>query len=237
MKKRILSGCICAMLLLCGFTTTAFAGGGEGLGEVEITTGGYEPESLTPEGNMSLVDDIEGDSAEDKQFITVVTRNGNYFYIIIDHAEDGENTVHFLNQVDERDLLSLMEDEAVEELTAVCSCSDRCVAGAVNTSCAICKTNMTECMGKEAEPETQTEDDTTDTPVADTDQSGSGTGILLLAVVGVLVAGGAGYYFKVYRPKRLAADEGDEYEDGSQWENEANYDDSPPWDDEPEDEE
>ena len=60
--------------------------------EPEETTGGYEPQPLTPEGNMSLVDDITGEASGDKQFITVVTKNGNYFYIIIDRAEDGEKT-------------------------------------------------------------------------------------------------------------------------------------------------
>ena len=37
---------------------------------------------------MTLVDDIAGESAGDKQFITVVTKGGNYFYIIIDRAEE-----------------------------------------------------------------------------------------------------------------------------------------------------
>ncbi len=66
---------------------------------------------LTPEGNMALVDDIEGEAAEDKQFIVVQSRGGHYFYIIIDNASEGENTVHFLNQVDEADLLSIIEEE------------------------------------------------------------------------------------------------------------------------------
>ena len=33
-------------------------------------------------GNLSLIDDIEGEAAEDKQFIIVQSKNGNYFYII-----------------------------------------------------------------------------------------------------------------------------------------------------------
>ena len=32
---------------------------------------------------MTLVDDIDGDAAEDKQFIVVKSKGGNYFYIIV----------------------------------------------------------------------------------------------------------------------------------------------------------
>ena len=79
---------LAALVLMGGFSVTAFAGGGDVSDEPptpvtetepEETTGGYEPQPLTPEGNMSLVDDITGEASGDKQFITVVTKNGNYF--------------------------------------------------------------------------------------------------------------------------------------------------------------
>ena len=66
---------------------------------------------LTPDGNLSLVDDIGPVTGEGQQFVTLVTKAGNYFYLIIDRDEKGEETVHFLNLVDERDLFSLMEDD------------------------------------------------------------------------------------------------------------------------------
>lgn len=65
--------------------------------------------ALTPDGNLSLIDDIGGSTRSGKQFITVETKNGNVFYFIIDRDDEGEETVHFLNQVDEADLLTLME--------------------------------------------------------------------------------------------------------------------------------
>lgn len=157
----------------------------------EPTTGSIP---LTPDGNMTLVDDIEGESTEDKQFITVVSKNGNYFYIIIDRAGDGENTVHFLNQVDEADLLALMEEGQAEVIPIVCSCAEKCQAGAVNTACKLCMTNMGECVGKVAEPMEPTE------PEEPTQQTNKGA---ILALVLILAAsGGAAYYFLVRKPKQ-----------------------------------
>lgn len=116
---RLLASLTVVVLCMTAFSVTAFAGGGDGdyyTGEPaettpepteEPATGGMEPEGqpLTPEGNATLVDDYYGD----KQLITVTTKAGNYFYILIDRAnEDKETAVHFLNQVDEADLLAAL---------------------------------------------------------------------------------------------------------------------------------
>ena len=73
-------------------------------------------EGITPDGNLTLVDDFSGETSSGKQFVTLVTKNGNYFYLIIDRDDKGKETVHFLNQVDEADLLALMEEEEIESL-------------------------------------------------------------------------------------------------------------------------
>ena len=197
---RFLSVILAVGLSAAMFTTTAFAGGGDEEGEVIPTepTGEVvstpDPKPLTPEGNMSLVDDIDGEASEDKQFITVVSKTGNYFYIIIDRAGDGENTVHFLNQVDEADLLALMEVE--EAPPAVCSCSVKCEAGAVNTACPVCANNMTACAGKAPEPQEPEEPE----PPAKENKGGMG-GLLVLLIVALAGGGGALYYFKLRKPK------------------------------------
>ena len=156
--------------------------------------------ALTPEGNLTLNDDLlqsEGyveDELQEKQFITVQSKNGNYFYLVIDRSGETEN-VYFLNLVDEADLLALMEDG---ENVPVCSCTDHCEAGAVNTACEVCKTNMTECAGtvKATEPEPTTE------PVEEpAEEPTNNSGVLLVVLLLAAGGGGALYWFKFRKEK------------------------------------
>ena len=204
---RLFTVMLAVVLCTTAFAVPASAGGGDGepyyteTAEPEATeepqeetTGGMEPEGqpLTPEGNATLVDDFYGD----KQLITVTTKAGNYFYILIDRAnEDAETAVHFLNQVDEEDLLALMEDGETQEEPAVCTCAEKCQAGAVNTSCPVCSVNMSECAGvePEAEPEPEPEE-----------ESGGGGALALVLVLLVLGGGGAFAYIKFIKPKQAA---------------------------------
>ena len=76
--------------------------------------------ALTPEGNLTLVDDYHTDYSDGsgQQFITLVSKSGNTFYLVIDRNAKGQQTVHFMNLVDEADLLSLMEEDAADAYTA-----------------------------------------------------------------------------------------------------------------------
>lgn len=190
---RMLTSFLAVVLCTTAFSVTAYAGGGENTDEPpteEITA-----QALTPEGNMTLVDDLYGEETGDKQFITVVSRNGHYFYIIIDRADEGENTVHFLNQVDETDLMALMEEEQGAAKPVVCICTDKCQAGEVNPSCEICMKNMSECMGKDPEPVEPAEPEE---PAEEKSNGGVVAAVLLLLAVG----GGAAAYFFVLKPKQ-----------------------------------
>ena len=186
-----------------------------------------EQPALTPEGNLSLIDDIlqnelggssDEDELQQKQFITVQSKNGNYFYLVIDRSGETEN-VYFMNLVDEADLMALME---TDEEVAACSCRDKCAVGAINSNCEICRTNMTECVGKEVEPEPEPTEPVEEEP--EEEDSGIG-GLVLILLVLAAAGGGAVYWFKFRKekPKTSGDSDLDDYDYGQDDEEDDEY--------------
>ncbi len=223
--KRLLTMVLAAVMCCTMLPVTAFAGGGPEDGSDKVleywSQGSTPPQDVeqgqppaepfaqpTPQpgeplsqGSEFSTRDLLYDKDTHKQFITVEGRDGNIFYIVIDYdapvnEKEEQYQTYFLNKVDEADLAALIEQGE----PAACSCTDKCHAGAVNTSCPLCAVNMTECVGKEPEPSAPVESEQPDAdpePVKKADSNG-----LLLVVLAVALAGGGAAYFLKFKKKK-----------------------------------
>ena len=131
MKIKKLGALLVSAALCAGMAAPAFAFEGEAapveqpvlpevVEEDVVTVTDEISGALTPEGNLTLVDDYHTDYSDGsgQQFITLVSKSGATFYLVIDRNAKGQQTVHFMNLVDEADLLALMEEDAADAYTA-----------------------------------------------------------------------------------------------------------------------
>lgn len=174
----------------------------------EMTTESEETEEGTEEnagafsesGNLSLLDDVGTDKAKNLEYMTVQTKSGAVFYLVIDKSADTEN-VYFLNQVDELDLMAIMDDAQKQEYESSIKEEPQEV------------------------PETPvTDEPTADEPVDEEPQMGLQTNNLaLFGVIGViaaLVIGGYAFMKKKAKKDGADLDEDLEFYDDEEYENE-----------------
>ena len=131
MKFKKFGALLLSAVLCIGMAAPAFAYEGdtapveepvlpEVVEEDTVTITDEEAGALTPEGNLTLVDDYHTNYSDGsgQQFITLVSKSGATFYLVIDRNAKGQQTVHFMNLVDEADLLTLMGEKDAEAYTA-----------------------------------------------------------------------------------------------------------------------
>ncbi|MBT9791571.1 DUF4366 domain-containing protein [[Clostridium] symbiosum] len=217
-KFRRLAVMTASLLCCLIFTVPAYAQSNEP--QPEATSAPVETEAepetqnpFTPDGTGTVVDNATDEDG--KEFYTITTADESVFYLVIDKQKTSEN-VYFLNAVTVDDLLPLAKqgEEPAEEVTPEP------------------EPEPTEPVEEVTEPEPEPEAKKTDSPLLS---------LLLIGAV-VLIGGGVGYYFKIYKPKHEAPDLEDdycEYEDEGPEEiaEEPEDEDTPPWDEDTEEQE
>lgn len=172
--------------------------------ETESEETDEEPEesagAFSESGNLSLLDDVGADEAKNLEYMTVQTKSGAVFYLVIDKSADTEN-VYFLNQVDEFDLMTIMDDAQKQEYESSLQEEETQIS------------------------ETPAEDDTVDDePVEEEPQADLQINNLALfgviGVIGALVIGGYAFMKKKAKKDGADLDEDLEFYDDEEYENE-----------------
>ena len=205
MRIKKLGALLVSAALCVGMASPAFAFEGEAapveqpvlpevVEEDVVTITDETSGALTPEGNLTLVDDYHTDYSDGsgQQFITLVSKSGNTFYLVIDRNAKGQQTVHFMNLVDEADLLALMEEEAADAYTAEKEAAAQAELDRLKA----------EEEAKKAEEEAATAEPPKENKI--TMYAGAFLGIVALIA---LVAGGGFYFYRQQMQKKKAEKE------------------------------
>ncbi|MEF2734062.1 MAG: DUF4366 domain-containing protein, partial [Blautia sp.] len=159
-------------------------------------------------GNGEVLDDKAEDGT--KEFLTIQTKNGNTFFLVLDRSSNTEN-VYMLSMIDENDLAEFMDETQTEETPQV--------------------------VIPETEPTVAPEEAETET--VQPEEGGMNMGAILAIGILAAGAIGVGYYFKVVKPKKEETQEDGEdleFYDGGSYINEDQAEDEEPADKEDEEE-
>ena len=211
-KSRILASMLCAVLMVGVLTVPAYAGGGdEGEGSEYVPWVGLEP-----------VDPLPVEQPPEPQ---PFTPDGTG--TVVDNATDEDGKEFFTITTADEAVFYLVIDrqrstENVYFLNAV----------TVSDLMALAEQDQEpEAPPPVTEPDPEPELDPVPEPEP---QKSGGAGMLLAALAVLALGGGAGWYFKIYRPKQQRAAEPEE--DHADYDEPDDYDDAPPWDVDDEDE-
>jgi cell division septation protein DedD len=170
------------------------------MGAMTVTAAAATPDTSSsisgaiPTDGTGTVIENNIDTSAQREFFTIKTAAGNVFYIVVDKEKTGDN-VYLLTQVTEADLEKLAGSKTASTITG---------GNAGSQS----QTGLT----SEAPATTSQVQGTTSTgkPAASGKKTQSGNiGTIVFVALAVLAAGGAGFYFKIYKPRREMDSAGD----------------------------
>ncbi|WP_304643031.1 DUF4366 domain-containing protein [uncultured Oscillibacter sp.] len=203
-KPRLLASLLCTVLMVGVLTVPAYAGGGDesedGVGEY-VPWEGLEPAEPLPTEPNPFTPDGTGTVVDN-----ATDQDGKEFFTIT----TAEEAVFYLviDRQRETENVYFLNAVTVADLMALAESSGEPAA-------------------PEPTPEPDPEPDPTPEPVP---EKKGGAGPLLLALAVVVIGGGAGWYFKIYRPKHQKAAEPEEDYGGDPYDGPEDYDGEAPWD-------
>ena len=204
-KPRLLASLLCAVLMVGVLTVPAYAGGGDesedGVGEY-IPWEGLEPADPLPTEPNPFTPDGTGTVVDN-----ATDQDGKEFFTIM--AADESVFYLVIDRQRETENVYFLNAVTVADLMALAEPSPETVPEPL----------------PEPEPEPTTEPE----PEPEPEKSG-GAGTLLLVLAVLAIGGGAGWYFKIYRPKHQKVAEPEEDYGGDPYDGPEDYDGEAPWD-------
>jgi len=210
MKGKILAAMIAAFFAIPFFVSVVFANEIDDVEEHStLLTETHSTAGLpsAPRGT-GTVSDFDTDP-QGRRFYTIMTPDEHVFYLIVE-TDSSINNVHFLNAVTIADLAALANIPIPPPAEVIMMPPMETIPEQPNIT----------------QPPQQTK--------AERSQGG-GIGMYVFIVVIAVLGGGAGWYFKIYRPKQQRMMDDDEYDPAMDEENEDSEnwnedDNTPPWD-------
>ncbi|MCI1991116.1 MAG: DUF4366 domain-containing protein [Oscillospiraceae bacterium] len=204
MKKRnkVLSIIALMMGLIGTMAVPAAAAGTSSIAPVAAT-------GAIPTDGTGTVIENSTDTPEKREFFTIKTAAGNVFYIVVDKQKTSDN-VYLLTPVTESDLARLAGSKTADTITGntvsgqtVVGSSPVSQAPAASSQPVVSQAPKTFAAAKAVTG-------------AKTPPSGGNAGAVTIAVFAILIVGGVGFYFKIYKPRHEVSDTEDDMEEKSQ---------------------
>lgn len=205
MKKRNkVLGVIALMMGLIG--TMAVPAAAAGTGTSSIAT--VAASGAIPTDGTGTVIENSTDTPEKREFFTIKTAAGNVFYIVVDKQKTSDN-VYLLTPVTESDLAKLAGSKTADTITGGSTVNQQQTDSAISQA----PTASSQPVVSQAPKTSAAVKAITGVK---TPPSGGNAGAVAIAVLAILIVGGTGFYFKIYKPRHEISDTEDDVEEAEE---------------------